>query len=160
MCNIYPVYYYWICFPACFVGQSSLEAAALKGAWRVMESDQLYTHSQCSSQMVGVMQYVGELTGKYRVCIGRLCCLQFLHTCSCCWNTVFWCLQTKILIGFLGGKRGWREAMRTIKGLKTVLSKEKVTEWRNWAPSTHLGTQIWYLRVAWSKRKIWQWLES
>lgn len=94
-----------------------------------MKSGQLYTNSLCSSWAIGLTRCIGELTGKYHVCIGRLCYLQFWYKCSCCWNTVFVLMSTDKDIDRLGGaKRGQREAERAIKGLKTVPSKGKVTE--------------------------------
>lgn len=128
MRGFYPLHCYWIYFPACFVRQPGLEAAALKGMWGITECSQLHAGSLCDSWATGLMQYISELAGEC-ICIGRLCYLQFGHKCSYCWTAAFVLISTDKYVDRLGREREIREAVRTVKGLQMVLSKEgSVTE--------------------------------
>lgn len=50
--------------------------------------------------------------------------------------------RCKLMIGFVGGKKGRKESVTTIKGLKMSLKKKLLSE-LNWSLSTHMATWIW-----------------
>lgn len=82
-----------------------------------MESGRLHMNSLCSSQAIGLMQCISEIT-EYHVCIQSLCYLQFWHKCSCCWNTVFVLMSTDKDIDRFRGKEGLKRGCEHYKRIE------------------------------------------